>query len=469
MPRRRSDPNAPANPLLRRLRRALLDQRIVLALAAIAVGTLAGGGAILFRHAILLVQHAAFGWGEERLASAAAALPAWRVVLAPALGGLVVGLLVRRFLPEGRPQGVADVIEAVTLRQGRIGMRAGAVSAIASALSLGSGASLGREGPVVHLGAALASRLSAPLRLPARHARTLVGCGVASAVAASFNAPLAGALFALEVVTGGAVLAAFTPIVLGAVVGTIMTRAAFGEFPAFLLPPQSEPALLEYPLFALLGLAAGAVALAFMGGSLAAQRAFQWTERRLGLPRWLHPGLGGLLLGLLALGFPQVLGVGYQTMDEALRLAFPLPVLAALLMAKLAASWLSYGSGFAGGFFGPALYLGALAGAAFGLLAGGGPTASLYAVVGMGAVAAAVLGAPISTVLMVFEMTASHTVTLAALIGVTAAVTLTRATVGHSLFTWQLARRGVRIPEAPEASTAEKAPGETPAFQKETS
>ena len=212
--------------LWRRLRRN--DHLVVSALAAV-IGLSAGYGAILFRTAIDAVQRAAYGSGSDHVIALAATLPWWQRLIVPVIGGLVIGLFVHFVLRGRRPQAVADVIEACAVRGGRMRLRDGIAQALASAASIGAGASVGREGPVVHLAATMSSWLGQRVGLGRPQMLTLLGCGVASGVAASFNAPIAGVFFALEVVVGHYGLAAFAPVVVAAVIGTMISRAHFGD------------------------------------------------------------------------------------------------------------------------------------------------------------------------------------------------------------------------------------------------
>ena len=428
---------------LRRLRR---NNQLVLSALAAAIGVGAAYGAIGFRHLIDLIQLGALGFTSERVFTLAAGLPWWHLVLAPTLGGLVVGIFVRFALSGGQPQAVADVIEATALRGNRMSLRDGIGAALASAASVGVGASVGREGPVVHLGATMASWVGTRLHLGRSMSLTLLGCGIASAIAASFNAPIAGVFFALEVVIGHYALSAFAPIVIASVIGTIISRVHFGDFPAFVVPSHIIQSFWEFPAFALLGVASALVAMAFMRAVMLVQDAGE----RSGAPRWLRPAIGGLLVGLIALAFPQVLGVGYEATDAALNEQFSFWLLAALVAAKLAATALSLGLGFGGGVFSPSLVIGAMLGGAFGLAATSifpefSSGHGVYALVGMGAVAGAVLGAPISTIFILFELTADFELTLAVMIAVVIASVITQQVSGHCFFTWQLERRGVDV------------------------
>src|SRR5512134_3000502 len=342
-------------PVLPRLlifaRRLLGDDRVLLAVLAVLLGAIAGVAAIAFRLAISGFQGLAWGDSGDFLASHAAALPWWQILLAPTLGGLVIGIVTSRVLPGGRPQSVSHVMEQAGRQGGRLRLGIGLWAAGLSAASLGVGASVGREGPVVHLGATLASWLGQGLRVPRGFLRTLLGCGVAAAVAASFNAPIAGVFFALEVLVGQYTLTAFAPIVLASVTGTAVSRIWFGDYPAFVLPPQPVVSFIEYPAFMLLGVVSAVAAAALIRGVFLVEDLFGRWGPRLSLPAWVWPGIGGLGTGLLGLAYPHVLGVGYEGTDLALRGALPLGLLLGLLGAKLLATMLSVGSGFSGGIF----------------------------------------------------------------------------------------------------------------------
>ena len=402
--------------------------------------------AIGFRELYLAFQTVAFGTDADALIAAIGDLPAWQIVAAPTAGGLLVGLFYRFLMPGRRPQGVADVMEFAAFRAGRMDWRAGLGAALGSAASIGTGASVGREGPVIHLGASLASFIGRRLALSRAQMVTLLGCGVAAAISASFNAPIAGVFFALEVVIGHYALSAFAPIVIASVTGAIIARIHFGDFPAFILPDRAIVSFFEFPAFLLLGLACGLAAIVFL-------RSVELTRdvvARVPAPVWSKPAAGGLIVGIIALAFPHVLGVGYGTTDAALRELIPFWTLVALLVAKTAATAVSLGTGFGGGVFSPSLFMGAMLGGAFGIVAAGvfpehSSGHGVYTLVGMGAVAGCVLGAPISTTLIVFEMTGDYAITIAVMVGVAVASPLTQALHGRSFFEWQLLVRGITI------------------------
>ena len=429
-----------------RLRQWFGAEPFVALVLALLIGLGGAYGAIAFREVYRAFQRVGFGTGADELYTHVAALPAWQVIAAPTLGGLMVGLFIRFALPGRRPQGVADVMESAALRAGRMDWRAWLGSALVNTASIGSGASVGREGPVVHLGAGIASFIAARLGLGRAQCVTMLGCGVAAAVSASFNAPIAGVFFALEVVIGHYALSAFAPIVIASVVGAIITRIHFGDFPAFVLPSHSITSVLEFPAFAILGVASALVAITFMR-SIAVTRAL---SLKVPAPDWLRPAVGGLLVGLIALVFPNVLGVGYGTTDAAIRELLPFWTLIALLAAKTAATSICLGSGFGGGVFSPSLFLGAMLGGAFGIVATSiFPDQSsghgAYTLVGMGAVAGCVLGAPISTILIIFELTGDYAITVAVMVGVVVASLITQNVHGKSFFHWQLGVRGITL------------------------
>ncbi|WP_417450766.1 chloride channel protein [Kordiimonas sp.] len=409
-------------------------------------GVVAGYAAIAFYLGIGELLQFAFGPDEDALATGAASLPWYHLLAVPVIGGLAVGQLLR-FLPNHQTRAVPNVIEAAALNNSQLSLREGLLSAGTTVISLGSGASLGREGPVVHLGATLAAAITRVLHLNPAVARTLLGCGVASAVAASFNAPIAGVFFALEVIIGHYALHAFAPVVIAAIAGTLVSRAHLGNFPAFETAEYFITSFWEFPAFFILGIVSALAAVIFMSG-------MNWADQirvRLNrIPYWLQPAIAGLFVGLIALYFPEILSVGYEATSKALNGEYGFELLISLVVAKMAATIISYGGRFGGGVFSPSLFLGAMVGGAFGIAAGSvfpalASTPGLYAVVGMGAVASAVLGAPISTMLIVFEITGDYNVTIAVMIASAISSMVTNAFFERSFFHMQLANRGVRL------------------------
>lgn len=429
-----------------RWREVMRNDQIVIVVVAALTGVAVAYAAIGFRLGIGAIQWVGFGVFGERTLEALGALPWWQIMLVPAAGGLLVGILLHFTLPGRRPQGVAHVIEAMALRNGRMSLRQGFWAAIVNVTSLGAGASAGREGPVVHLGATLASETAYRLGLSPQTARTLLGCGVAAAVAASFNAPIAGVFFALEVIVGHYALSAFAPVVVASVTGTMICRIHLGSLPAFQIPAFDIVSAWEFPAFMLLGVVCAVIAMIFMWSIFFAERVVE----SLPVPVWLTPAAGGLAVGALAVEFPHILGVGYEATDAALNELLPLWLLIGLIMLKTAATAISIGCRFGGGVFSPSLYLGAMTGGAFGLIASAvfpelAASHGAYAIVGMSALAAAVLGAPISTILIVFELTSDYAMTVAVMIATVFATLIVQRVVGVSFFHWQLRNRGLHL------------------------
>jgi len=446
------------------------------------IGLATGVAAILFRLAIGVFQWPWLQTMSEHVAAAARQQPWWVVMLAPAVGGLLVGLLLRYALTAKRTVAVPDVMEARVNGGRGLHLGQGIMSALTSALSLGCGGSAGREGPIVHLGASIAVAFSGTLNLPNSARRTLLASGAAGAVAASFNAPIAGVLFAQEVILGHFSIRTFVPLVLSAVVATILSQAWFGDVAAFVVPSFSIASYLEVPAFVLLGIVAAFVAVAFQLAILSTD----WAARNVKMPLVMRPVVGGLIVGVMAIWFPEILGVGYDTTDAALNGQLAIGTMLLLIVLKTAATAITLGSRFGGGVFSPALYLGALTGGAFGLIIaevfpGLGSSEGLYAILGMGAVAAAVLGAPISTTVMVFELTGGFALSLALLLTVAVANGINQAVLGRSLFQAQLESRGIVLHEGPHRTImkglrvsdimrplAENEPAELPESDRET-
>ncbi|MBS9716863.1 chloride channel protein [Pseudohalocynthiibacter aestuariivivens] len=425
---------------------------------ALLIGICAGFAALFFRKGVSAVQTALYGTEDVRmLHTFAETLPWYWILIIPILGGLLTGLVLHWFTPDGRARAVADVIEGAALREGRVEKRAGLASAFASLVTLSSGGSSGREGPVVHLAGVISSWVSNRIHADGITGRDLLGCSVAAAVSASFNAPIAGALFALEVVLRHFAVHAFAPIVIASVAGTVISRLEFGDVTEFMLPVDGAIAFyVELPAFLILGLVSGLVAVALMWAIFWAEDIGDHIQARLHIPRWARPMIAGALLGAMAIWYPHIIGVGYETTSAALtgKLLFHEVVIFAVL--KTAAVAITLAGRMGGGVFSPSLMLGALTGLAFGIVATGilpnvSGSETLYALAGMGAVAAAVLGAPISTTLIVFELTGDWQTGLAVMVSVSLSTALASRLVDRSFFLTQLERRNVHLAAGPQA------------------
>ncbi|MBF0283056.1 MAG: chloride channel protein [Magnetococcales bacterium] len=428
------------------LKKLGVNEHVTLSVIAVVIGLLVGYGAIFFRYLIELFQTLFMGAGGENVAAIVGDLPGWRVMGMVMLGGLIVGPLVHFFFPTSRGHGVPEVMASVALNGGRLDLRDGLGKMIASSLSIGSGASVGREGPVIFIGATIASWAGQKLHMSTKHMRTLVGCGAAAGIAASFNAPIAGVMFALEVILADYGLATFSPIVLSSVIATVVARVHLGDFPAFIVPHYTLVSVWEIPAFVLLGLLCGLVGTLFMITLFTAEDLF----KKLPVPIYMRPVFGGVLLGGIALIFPQVMGVGYDVMNAALLEELSGPFLLTLVAVKLIGTAITLGSGYSGGVFTPSLFLGAMVGGAFGSLVHGlfpslsaGPGA--YAMVGMAAMAACVLGAPIASILILFELTGDYRIMLALMVATIVASLLNSQVYGDSIYTRALRRKNIDL------------------------
>ncbi len=425
---------------------------------ALAVGVASGFAALFFRKGINALQATLYGTDDiSALTQFASRLPWYLILGYPILGGLIVGLILNRFTEAGRVRSVADVIEGAALHDGRVEVRAGLASAAASLITLGSGGSSGREGPVVHLAAVIATKVNDLIKARGITARDLMGCAVAAAVSASFNAPIAGALFALEVVLRHFAVHAFAPIVIASAAGTVINRMEFGDVTEFTLIEDSVLTFYrELPAFLLLGLVCGLVAVILMRAIFWADSVASEGQAALNLPRWARPMLAGALLGGIALFYPHIIGVGYETTSLALTGQLLLHEVIVLAAVKTAAVAITMGGRMGGGVFSPSLMLGALVGLGFGLIATGlfpevSGAETLYALAGMGAVSAAVLGAPISTTLIVFELTGDWQTGLAVMVAVSTSTALASRLVDRSFFLTQLEKRNIHLSKGPQA------------------
>lgn len=427
-------------------------------LIALLIGTASGFAALLFRKGIEWLQSTIYGTENiNRLHSFAETLPWYWILCVPILGGLVVGLLLDRFSDDARAQGPADVIEGAALHEGRVSIREGLVSAASSLITLSSGGSTGREGPVVHIAAVISTWVSEKIHANGITGRDLLGCAVAAAVSASFNAPIAGALFALEVVLRHFAVHAFASIVIASVAGTVISRLEFGDVTEFMLPIESTLAFYqELPAFLLLGGVCGFVAVALMWTVFWAEDIGNQIMTYTPLKRWMRPVVSGAMLGALAIFYPHIIGVGYETTSAALTGQLLMHEAIVFVALKIIAVAITMAGRMGGGIFSPALMVGALTGLAFGLIATSvfpevSGSHTLYALAGMGGVAAAVLGAPISTTLIVFELTGDWQAGLAVLVTVSISTALGSRLVDRSFFLTQLERRGVHVAAGPQA------------------
>ncbi|MDA0707805.1 MAG: chloride channel protein [Proteobacteria bacterium] len=424
-----------------------LHDKITSLFLAVFIGILVALAAILFRYLIQIAQFYALGDASVNNFEYLGRLEWWKILLSTVSGGIIISAIYRVFMQKNTSGAIAEVMEANAINQTKMSLRQGLFVAVSSAIALGTGSSAGREGPVVHLGATLSSWVAQNLHLSANMSRTIFGCGVAAAVSASFNAPIAGVFFALEVILGHYALRTFAPIVIASVTAAIISRMHFGDFPAFILPEYDIMSIWEFPAFMLLGAISALTAIIFI-------KAIFFTENiadKIPIPIWARPPVGGLAVGLIALLCPYVLGVGYGTTDNALKNSLEIDLLLVLIVAKIAATSISLVFRYGTGIFSPSLLIGALVGSTFGYFATMAfpelaSDYGLYAIVGMGAVSSAVLGAPISTILIIFELTGDYQITIALMTAVVIANLITTHYLeATSYFHLQLKKRGLDL------------------------
>ena len=437
---------------LAKVRGVHMHQHVYLSIVAILIGILGGYGALLFRYAIKATQYI-FYQNTDDFLNFAHTLPFYLKIALPALGGLIVGPLVYFGAREAKGHGVPVVMEAVALRDGHIRPRVAFVTILASGITIGSGGSVGREGPIVQIGSSFGSTIGQLLKAPPLRQRTLVGCGAAAGLAATFNAPIAGALFAAEVILGEFGLATFSPVVLSSVTATTISRHYFGDFPAFIIPTYKLVSLWEFLFYPVLGVIVGLVSLLFILTVNKSEDLFDALK----MPEYLKPALGGLMLGCMLIVWPNVFGVGYGSINLSLTNQLPFILLLSLVFIKILATSITVGSGGSGGIFAPSLFIGAMTGGFFGwavheyfplITADSGA----YALVAMGAVVAGTTHAPITAMIIIFELTSTYEIILPLMITCMLSTLITTSLKRDSIYTSKLARQGVEITQGWEQS-----------------
>lgn len=425
------------------------------------IGAVTGVGAVGFRWLVTAFTRMFTGYDDYsdlgRVASAHwPQLGFWFLLLAPVVAGAIYGPLVHRFAPEARGHGVPEVMYAVSHRGGRIAPQVSLVKALASALCIGGGGSVGREGPIVQIGSAAGSTLAQVLRLDVPRMRLLVACGAAAGISATFNAPLAAPFFALELILRNFAAESFGAVVLSSVTAGIVGRAMLGDHPFLDLPSFAVHTPPEYLLYAGLGIAAGVVGVFFSKILYLVEDLCDWAWRG---PEWARPAAGGVILGGLLIAVPQMYGVGYPVLENAVQGKYLVGMLLLLMVAKMLATSLTIGIGGSGGVFAPTLFIGAMAGTAFGSLAhawfpGATESAGAYGLIGMGATLGGATGAPITAVVMLFELTGQYSIILPLMIAVVMAAGTGHLLSKTTIYTAKLWRRGVDLDAAPSTFTA---------------
>lgn len=424
------------------------ENTILIAISFI-VGISTGLGAVMFRWLILSFRDFFFGHGIE-----------WLIPLVPMAGGLLVGPIVFIFSTEAKGHGVPEVMAAVALKSGVIRPRVAVAKAVASAICIGSGGSAGREGPIVQIGAAFGSTIGQMFKLSGDRVKILVGCGAAAGISAVFNAPIAGVIFALEVILGDFTIKTFSPVILSSVLASVTSRAILRDAPALIVPPYEMVSAYEIPLYILLGGIIGIVAALFTRTLYLTEDLF---ELKIKIPNVLKPALGGLVLGFAGLvavnlnyaGFihlsaPSIFADGYESVSSVLGGGGIWYTLLALIFLKILATNLTLGSGNSGGIFAPSLFTGAMTGGLFGIIVHSlfpGVTANpgAYALVGMAAMVAGTTHATITAILIVFEMTKDYRIMLALMVACVFSTLVARRLLRGSIYTMKLIRRGINL------------------------
>jgi chloride channel protein, CIC family len=431
------------------------SEDFVLLTTAVVVGIGTGIGAIVFRYLITMISWIGYEWlpGIMNIGKL-------YIVIIPGVGGLLAGILIYNFAREAKGHGVPEVMQALALRGGRIRPVVAVIKSVASAITIGSGGSAGSEGPIVQIGAVLGSTVGQMLHLSEDRVRNLVACGAAGGIAAIFNAPIAGVFFALEVIIGEFGVRHFSMVVISAVVSSVIGRVTFGDVAAFSLPMEyGVTSLWEYAFYPILGLVAGIWGAFYVWSLYATEDLFDdWKS----VPEWVKPAIGGTLLGVVALLYPlltnvtwdttpQIFGAGYEIIEDALAGRLLVGTAILFMVLKAVATNLTLGSGGSGGVFAPGLFMGAMLGTSFGIVMGelfpgvASPPGA-YALLGMAAVFSATAHAPITAIMILSELTGDHRIILPLMLTVIVATMLSRALLkNESIYTLKLSRRGISI------------------------
>ncbi len=425
-------------------------------IVAIIIGLLAGFAAIGIRALIEGISSLSFSGEGSQLENIISTSWYW-ILLIPAIGGLIVGPLIYFFAPEAKGHGVPEVMQAILLRGGTIRPRVAIVKAFASAITIGTGGSVGREGPIIQIGSSLGSTVGQFFRMPTSRLKTLVGCGAAAGIAAAFNAPIAGALFAVEIILMDFAVAQFSPIVISSVMATVVSHSFEGKFAAFTVPAYEYVSPYEIGFYFLLGAISGIVSYLFVKILYFSEEYF---DERFKFPEYLKPVIGGFAIGGIGLVFPQVMGVGYDSINAALYGNMIWYTALGLVLIKIIATSVTLGSGGSGGIFAPSLFMGAMLGAFFGYFANtyfpnitAGPGA--YALVAMGGLVAGTTRAPVTAIIIVFELTNDYNIILPLMVTVVMSTIISSKLSSESIYTLKLVLRNIHLKEGTASNIME--------------
>ena len=435
------------------IERAKMTEHFFMISVAVIIGLLAGFGAVGIRLLIESISELSFS-GEGTLLQNIIAAPWYVKVLVPALGGLIVGPLIYYFAPEAKGHGVPEVMQAVIMRGGKIRPRVAVVKAIASAITIGTGGSVGREGPIIQIGSSIGSTIGQFFRIPPKRMKVLVGCGAAAGIAAAFNAPIAGALFAVEIILMDFAVASFSPIVIASVIATVVSHSFEGNFAAFNVPGYAMVSNYEVFFYLVLGALSGLVSWLFIKVLYFSENV--WDEK-LNIKPYIKPMIGGLIIGGIALFYPEIMGVGYDSIDAALNNRQLWSMAFVLIFMKILASSITLGSGGSGGIFAPSLFMGAMLGAAFGsgvnyLFPEYSASPGAYALVAMGGLVAGTTRAPITAIIIVFELTKETSIILPLMLTCTLSMIISTKLSRESIYTLKLLHRNISVKGSAEVN-----------------
>lgn len=431
--------------LLRTLYRINAPKDFYLLFLASIIGLLTGFGAYLLNLIVDGVKFVLFDFIGTDITSDG--VTQYFRMLFPAIGGLSVGLLTYYLSPEVKGHGIPGVMDAVANKGGYIRRRVAFLTSITSGLTIGSGGSAGKEGPIVQIGSAIGSGIGQLFRVSQQRLKILVGCGAAAGLAAVFNAPIAGVVFAIEVILADFSLTVFTPIVISSVIATAISRYMVGSSPFFAIPSYSLHSFSELPLYMIMGLAGGILSVIFIKTLYKVEDFFEENRR---LPIYLKPAMGGLLTGIIAYWFPELYGFDDTATHTALTGRPEIMILGILILAKILATSFTLGSGGTGGLFTPSLFIGAMFGAMFGTIVGrifpeiAAPPGA-YALVGMGVIVAGTIHAPLSALLMIFEVTTDYKIILPLMLGTVTSTLVSRWLKKESIYTMKISLFSNRI------------------------
>ena len=438
-----------------------LNQDLPFLFVAVFVGVTTGYVAVIFHDAIKLLSNFFFG-GLEVFGTSFLIEGYWGLLLPliPAVGGLLVGLYNANIVKTRPGHGLASVIKSVAQNEGTLPRRLWLHRTITSVLSIGTGGGGGREAPIAQVGAALGSSVAQALKFSPDRKRTLLGCGAAAGLASVFNAPIGGVMFAIEVILGDFSVRTFSPIVIAAVIGTVVSRSYLGNSPTFLVPEYSLVSNTELLFYFVLGVLAGLSAVMFIKIYYRIEESFQEIEKKRNIPVWAMPAIGGLLTGLICMWLPGLYGYSYEVIDNAVRGSESWLNMVGIYFLKPVVAGLSVGSGGSGGMFAPAMKMGAMLGGMFGnlvhaLFPGMTATSGAYALVGMGAVTAGIIRAPLTVILILFEVTGEYEIVLPIMFAAVTSALIARIAYDYSMETYVLEKEGVRVGYGIALSVAE--------------